>query len=58
MFDSRYFPDDATNPGGKPWNNESPNAPFDFYNAKDTWYATWEAEDAAMQVDYIKVWAL
>merc|ERR1719419_1171601 len=59
-----YFPDDAQNsPAGKPWNNESPQAPLEFWNAKDTWYPTWKTDEengelAAMKVEYVKVWAL
>ena len=25
---TEYFPDEAINPGGKPWNNESPTVTF------------------------------
>ncbi|XP_071483948.1 beta-1,3-glucan-binding protein-like [Diadema antillarum] len=46
----------------KPWLNTSPTASKDFYLAKDAWYPTWNpdtnnGEDAAMQVNYIKVYA-
>ncbi|XP_071483403.1 beta-1,3-glucan-binding protein-like [Diadema antillarum] len=46
----------------KPWANTSPTASKDFYLAKDAWYPTWNpdtnnGEDAAMQVNYIKVYA-
>ena len=62
-----YFPDDATNsPSPKPWKNDSPQAALDYYNAKDQWLSTWDTsgdghligEDSALQIDYIKVWAL
>jgi hypothetical protein len=58
-----YFPDEAVNVGGKPWSNQSPNAAFDFWSAKASWLPTWNldqnnGEDAAMQVDYVRVWAL
>nr|AFR46662.1 gram-negative bacteria binding protein [Parcoblatta sp. PS] len=58
-----YFPDNADNPGGKPWSNTSPAASTDFWNGRNQWLPTWqldvnEGESAAMQVDYIKVWAL
>jgi len=53
-----YFPDTAVNEGGKPWTNDSPTAASDFWNAKNTWYSTWNGEDAAMKVDYVKVWAI
>ena len=36
-----YFPDSWTNNNGaKPWNNNSPTAMRDFWQAKNTWYAT------------------
>ena len=47
-----YFPD---NVGGKPWNNQDPHAPNTFYNNKGQWYPTWKGEDAALQIDWIKV---
>lgn len=53
-----YFPDDAENPGGKPWLNTSPQASTDFWNGRSQWLPTWNGDDAAMQVDYVKVWAL
>jgi len=59
-----YFTDEATNlPGGKPWSNTSPQAAYDFYMGKDLWYPTWNptennGEDAAMLIDYVRVWAL
>ena len=32
----------------------------DFWNGRGGWYPTWQAagEDAALQVDYIRAWAL
>jgi hypothetical protein len=54
-----YFPDNGVNvPAAKPWLNTSPQAAFDFYAGKDGWYPTWQGEDAAMQVDYVRVYAL
>nr|AFR46661.1 gram-negative bacteria binding protein [Parcoblatta sp. PL] len=58
-----YFPDNGENPGGKPWSNTSPQASTDFWNGRNQWLPTWqldvnEGENAALQVDYIKVWAL
>jgi len=53
-----YFPDGAQNPGGKPWSNTSPQASTDFWNGRNQWLPTWNGEDAAMQVDYVKIWAL
>nr|AAZ08484.1 gram negative bacteria binding protein 1 [Nasutitermes graveolus] len=58
-----FFPDNAQNPGGKPWNNNSPRASTDFWNGREQWLPTWNldvsrGEGAALQVDYIKVWAI
>lgn len=58
-----YFSDDATNPHKKPWHNQSPTAPKDFWNAKNDWLPTWHldqnnGDDASLIVDYVKVWAL
>ena len=50
-----YFPDGV---GGKPWSNSDPRAPNAFYNAKGQWQPTWKGEDAALQVDSVKVWSL
>ncbi|XP_072050510.1 beta-1,3-glucan-binding protein-like [Amphiura filiformis] len=58
-----YFHDSITNqPYPKPWNDSSSTAVKDFWEAKDLWYPTWNptknnGEDAAMQVDYVRVWA-
>nr|XP_039269968.1 beta-1,3-glucan-binding protein-like [Styela clava] len=58
-----FFPDSWTNsPSPKPWLNNSPTAMRDFWQAKNQWYPTWQAdvnngENAAMQVKSIKVWA-
>ncbi|CAG7837763.1 unnamed protein product [Allacma fusca] len=43
----------------KPWKNSDTleQAMLDFWNAKDKWYPTWEGT-SAMQLDYIKVWAI
>ncbi|GLV44856.1 Gram-negative bacteria binding protein 1 [Carabus blaptoides fortunei] len=58
-----YFPDDSENPVPKPWSNKSPTAMTDFWKGKSGWLPTWNldknnGEDAALQVDYIKVLAL
>lgn len=56
-----YFPDDVTNPGGKPWSNTSPQASTDFWNGRGQWLSTWNLNtnnDAALIVDYVRVWAL
>lgn len=44
-----YFPDGS----GKPWENASPNAVNGFYNARDTWFPTW---NETFQIDSVRVW--
>ncbi|XP_023948455.2 beta-1,3-glucan-binding protein-like [Bicyclus anynana] len=58
-----YFPDNVQNPHPKPWRNNSPTAAADFLNAQGNWLPTWnlnvnEGRDAALQVDYVRIWAL
>jgi hypothetical protein len=57
-----YFGDHLTNKGAqKPWKNGSPVAAKDFWQGKNGWLPTWDldkSDDASLQVDYIKVWAL
>lgn len=55
-----FFPDQADNPGGKPWLNSSPMAATDFWRGRDQWLPTWrmDTDDAAFQIDYVRVWAL
>nr|CAD7410869.1 unnamed protein product [Timema poppensis] len=68
-----YFPDDATNPGGKPWSSSSGNAKqyfpsiqlktfqgvIDFWNGRQQWLPTWDiGDDQHLQVDYVKVFAV
>lgn len=55
-----YFPDDASNPGGKPWLNTSPKAATDFWEGRDQWLPTWNVgtDDSHLQVDYVRVWAV
>ncbi|XP_058454542.1 beta-1,3-glucan-binding protein-like [Malaya genurostris] len=57
---TEYFSDDDINPTKKPWTNESPHPMTDFWNGKNSWLPTWNLDenDVAMQVDYIRVWAL
>ncbi|XP_035712554.1 beta-1,3-glucan-binding protein isoform X2 [Folsomia candida] len=52
-----YFPDNR-GPKRKPWNNTSPTALMDFWDARDDWMSTWKGEDSALQVDYVRIWAL
>ncbi|KAL3274993.1 hypothetical protein HHI36_019765 [Cryptolaemus montrouzieri] len=55
-----YFPDKCVNPNGKPWKSSSPNAARDFWNGRWQWRPTWNegTRQRALQVDYVKVWAL
>lgn len=58
-----YFPDLASNPNKKPWKNNSPTAPKDFWNHRDDWLPTWHFENkngegASLIIDYVKVWAV
>ncbi|KAJ7103738.1 glycoside hydrolase family 16 protein [Mycena epipterygia] len=52
---SGWFPDKV---GNKPWFDGSLSAMFDFWQAKDTWYATWptSAADRAFRIDSVKMW--
>lgn len=55
-----YFPDGATNPGGKPWMNNSPQAATDFWNGRAQWQPTWNlgSDDNNFRIDYVRIWAL
>ncbi|KAF4525487.1 hypothetical protein B566_EDAN002345 [Ephemera danica] len=56
-----YFPDDAQNPGGKPWTNDSPQAMLDFLNGRGQWEPTWDMSEggaSSLVVDYVRVWSL
>lgn len=57
-----FFPDDATNGNGpKPWENDSGAASTEFWNGRNQWLPGWNLEgsdDAALQVDYVKIWAV
>lgn len=43
--------------GTKPWFNNKPLSQKDFYKARTAWAPTW-GNDAKLEVDYVKVWAL
>jgi len=59
-----FFPDDVPSNPPKPWSNTSPTAFLDFWNGRESWLPSWEngegrvSENAAMQVDYVKVWKM
>jgi beta-glucanase (GH16 family) len=46
-----YFPDDST----RPWRNDQ-FAMRDFWNNRGSWLPTWQGDDVAMQVDWVRVW--
>ena len=49
-----YWPDKV---GNKPWADQSPSAPLEFYDAKDIWYPTWGPGDArGMTVQSVKMY--
>ncbi|KAK7870221.1 hypothetical protein R5R35_003491 [Gryllus longicercus] len=53
------FPDNSSSAGHpKPWRNKSVKSRLDFLRDKANWRDTWAWDDAALQVDYVKVWAL
>lgn len=59
-----YFPDNAVNPGGKPYRNFDARGMTDFWkNRLNTWLPTWKlnqnnGKSASLQVDYVRVWSL
>lgn len=46
-----WFRDAVAN---KPWSDDSPTAPMEFWEARDTWSPTWT--QPAMQVKRVKMW--
>lgn len=46
-----YFPDGAS----KPWKNADPYAMAEFWKARSQWLPTWKGDDAALQIDWIRV---
>lgn len=48
-----YFPDGV---GGKPWRNNDQHSVNAFWAAKNQWYPTWKGEDAAMKIDYVRIY--
>ncbi|CAH0546479.1 unnamed protein product [Brassicogethes aeneus] len=56
---TNFFPDNASNPGGKAWSNTSPHSATDFWRGKNQWLPTWKNDGSShLQVDYVKVWAI
>lgn len=45
----------------KPWWNKSPTPARDFWEGRNNWLPTWNYnlnDDASLQIDYIRIWAL
>ncbi|KAH9638579.1 hypothetical protein HF086_000980 [Spodoptera exigua] len=42
----------------KPWTNRATKAMLNFWNARDQWYSTWYDDSSALEVDYVRVYAL
>ncbi|XP_018330842.1 beta-1,3-glucan-binding protein-like [Agrilus planipennis] len=56
---TNYFPDDVVNGNGaKPWENTSGRASTDFWNGRNQWLPTWDGLNSALQVDYVRVYAI
>ena len=53
-----YFLDNCDNAFGiKPWDGYNQfGAMKSFWEAKQDWYPTWKGEEAAMKIDYIRVY--
>lgn len=53
---SGFFPDGINYGAGvrKPWNNNSPKAAEEFWNAHNEWLPTWRGDDVAMLIDYVE----
>lgn len=43
--------------GSKPWVNNQVRSQKNFYKARNTWLPTW-GNDAKLEVEYVRVWAL
>ncbi|XP_049874241.1 beta-1,3-glucan-binding protein 1-like [Pectinophora gossypiella] len=48
------FPDED----GKPWSNKATKAMLHFWNAQNEWRSTWFDDTSALQVEYVRVYAL
>lgn len=47
-----FFPDGE---GGKPWENESGSAQWDFWGAREQWLPSWQENDPALKIDWVRV---
>ncbi|KAI8848447.1 concanavalin A-like lectin/glucanase domain-containing protein [Chytridium lagenaria] len=43
---------------GTPWNNKSPTAAKEFWDARDGWGKTWKGEDTALKVHQVTIWEM
>ena len=51
-----YFTDGI---GGKPWADQSPVAPLEFWNARSSWLPTWgNGSERGMTVQSLRMWSL
>ncbi|XP_073946827.1 beta-1,3-glucan-binding protein 1-like isoform X2 [Choristoneura fumiferana] len=66
-FDKLFYVSLGLNVGGvrefndtssKPWKNFSNKGMLNFWNARDQWFPTWYDDTSALQVDYVRVYAL
>ena len=52
-----YFGDDLSNePYARPWTLSSGKAMRQFWQSRAMWRPTWQGENAALQVDYLRVY--
>lgn len=42
----------------KPWGKDDARAKLEFWKAREEWHPTWKGDEAAMKVDYVRVWKL
>lgn len=55
------FPDGIKNGQrhkSKPWENTDPKAELKFFLAANQWQSTWNAPDAGLIVDYVRVYSV
>jgi len=50
-----FFPDGWNYNSRKPWSNNSPHEPADFWNHRGDWLPSWRGDDVAMIIDYIEM---
>jgi len=56
---STFFPEGCVNQAyPQPWSTSDPNPNRQFWSMKDFWIPTWKDDASALQIDYIRVYAL